>query len=393
MTDRFVARRRSTRLAALASAIVLATAAAYMVVYIARWEWTRALISASVLIAMLSIVSTVLVLSRIGELTDLVRASIAAPDAADRSLAPSTRPTDSTGASPAESATQQAPPPSPLAARAPGVDGATDTARALGAASRSHAARHFDWLKADGGAGVFIPVLLGAGMVLSAVAWLVERLSGALAGASLDRRIATEIPLDLPLGDRATRPVTVTRAPITRSRRVVTLGVVIAVLVLALGIELTRRATQANEAQNTGPGTSSIVLDVRSSSSRDPVTTTAVLWSVCAQQLDTAPAITAIASVGRFVAFSIDRSLGRTAKRRVMGCLEDFTLDRVVAKVVDLHTTPLPASSRDASTLPISRPARTCSSDGSRSWCPRVARAPTRPDGGTGHRTRPAAGA
>lgn len=381
MTGPTSARRRSTRLAALASAIVLATAAAYMVVYIARWEWTRALISASVLIAMLSIVSTVLVLSRIGELTGLVRTAIDASGAGGR-------PGIASAPAPATSSAAAAP-----AVTAAGADGAADTAEALRSAGRSHAARHFDWLKADGGTGVFIPVLLGAGMVLSAVAWLVERLSGALAGATLDRRIAAEIPLDLPLGDRAARPVVITRVRTPRSRAVVGVGVVIAVLVLALGVELTRRATQANEAQNTAPGTSSIVLEVRSTSSRDPVATTTVLWSVCAQQLDVAPAITGITSAGRFVAFSIDRSLGRTAKRRVMGCLEDFTLDRVVAKVVDLHTTPRPVDDRDASVVPLSPPARTCSSDGSRSWCPRAVRAPTRPYGGTGHRTRPGADA
>jgi hypothetical protein len=217
---------------------------------------------------------------------------------------------------------------------------AADTAAALRDAGRTHAARHFDWLHDSTRAGVFIPVLLGAGMILSAVAWLVERLSGALAGATLDRRLATEIPLDLPLGDHPRRPVVISRPVSTRVRRSSVVATVIAILVLAFGVEMTRRVTQSNEAENTLPGTTSIVVEVRSASSSSAADTATVLWSVCARQLDEAPAITALAAAGRLVAFKVDRAMGRTAQRRVMGCLEDFTLDRVVAEVVELHTTP-----------------------------------------------------
>lgn len=326
MTAQRVARRRSTRLAALASAIVLLTAAAYMVVYIARWEWTRALISASVLTAMLSIVSTVLVLSRIGELTTLVRTATTLHDEAP--------PAERIGTSRATGAAGDTDRPTPTAAAS------TSMADALRGAGRTHADRHFAWLRDTDRTGVFIPVLLGAGMIVSAIAWLVERLSGALAGATLDRRLADEIPLDLPLTDRPERPVPIIRTRPTRTSKATAVLTIVAVLMLAFGIEMTRRVTQSNEAENTAAGTTSIVLDVRSSPPRDAADTATVLWSVCARQLDEAPAITAIAAAGRLVAFKVDRSLGRTAQRRVMGCLEDFTLDRVVAKVVDLHTTP-----------------------------------------------------
>jgi len=311
------ARRRSTRLATLASAIVLLTAATYMVLYIARWEWTRALISAAVLTAMLSIVSTVLVLARIGELTALVHSSLDTGVAHGRSAPSPSDTSDTTDDRPT-----------------------ADTAAALRDAGRTHAARHFDWLHDSTRTGVFIPVLLGAGMILSAVAWLVERLSGALAGATLDRQLAAEIPLDLPLGDRPRRLMAITRPASTRARRTSAVAMVIAVLALALGVEMTRRVTQSNEAENTAPGTTSIVVEVRSASSSSAADTATVLWSVCARQLDEAPAITALAAAGRLVAFKVDRAMGRTAQRRVMGCLEDFTLDRVVADVVELHTTP-----------------------------------------------------
>lgn len=334
MTIRHSARRRSTRLAALASAIVLLTAATYMVVYIARWEWTRALISASVFIAMLSIVSTVLVLSRISELAALVRSAMGAGNDGARSA-------EGNRASGPTSERD-------LADRSvPTAPASTLTADALRDAGRTHADRHFAWLHDTGRVGVFIPVLLGAGMILSAVAWFVERLSGALAGATLDRRLADEIPLDLPLSDRPDRPVPIIRTRATRSTRATVVATVLAVLALVAGVEMTRRVTQSNEAENTATGTTSIVLDVRSSPIRDATDTATVLWSVCALQLDEAPAITAIATAGRLVAFKVDRSLGRTAQRRVMGCLEDFTLDRVVAEVVDMRSTPRASTGDD----------------------------------------------
>jgi hypothetical protein len=55
--------------------------------------------------------------------------------------------------------------------------------------------RHpFAWLAPEGGQmSVFVPVLMGAGIVLSGIAWLVERLAGATAGPVLERGLARRL--------------------------------------------------------------------------------------------------------------------------------------------------------------------------------------------------------
>ncbi|NUS43768.1 MAG: hypothetical protein HOQ24_08795 [Mycobacteriaceae bacterium] len=54
--------------------------------------------------------------------------------------------------------------------------------------------RAFAWLaETRQNAGVFVPILLGAGLVLSGLAWLVERVARATAGFADDPRIAARL--------------------------------------------------------------------------------------------------------------------------------------------------------------------------------------------------------
>lgn len=57
---------------------------------------------------------------------------------------------------------------------------------------------HFAWLRNPSRTNVFIPLLMGAGVILSGVAWLVERLAGRTAGGSADRRLARQLHRTLP---------------------------------------------------------------------------------------------------------------------------------------------------------------------------------------------------
>jgi hypothetical protein len=110
----------------------------YTLVYISRWEWGRAQLTADLtLLCAVGVLGLVL-------------------DARLRNLR-TDRPSDEPKAPAAEpQAPLQAPP------RAP--------------------SRDFRWLATDPERyGVFIPVLLGAGMVASGLAWILERLSGAVA--------------------------------------------------------------------------------------------------------------------------------------------------------------------------------------------------------------------
>ena len=59
----------------------------------------------------------------------------------------------------------------------------------------------FAWLARNDGMGVFIPVLLGAGALLSGVAWLVERFARATAGRAAEGGLARRLAgLELPAG-------------------------------------------------------------------------------------------------------------------------------------------------------------------------------------------------
>ncbi len=61
---------------------------------------------------------------------------------------------------------------------------------------------HFAWLNVrSGSTNVFVPVLMGAGVVLSALAWAVERLARATARPVLEHRLADRVAgLALPEG-------------------------------------------------------------------------------------------------------------------------------------------------------------------------------------------------
>ena len=61
------------------------------------------------------------------------------------------------------------------------------------AATRPAGRDHFAWLRPNDRFGVFVPVLMGAGVVMSGLAWLVERLARMTAGPVLERRLAREI--------------------------------------------------------------------------------------------------------------------------------------------------------------------------------------------------------
>lgn len=65
--------------------------------------------------------------------------------------------------------------------------------------SGPHRREPFAWLRDPSPFGVFVPVLLGAGVALSAVAWLVERLARSTTGPVMERHLARRLgALSLP---------------------------------------------------------------------------------------------------------------------------------------------------------------------------------------------------
>lgn len=131
----------------LALLVVLAASGWYVFVYLYRWEWNRAVVSGVIFLAAEIGLLGALVLERLARIGKQV-------DRLDRE----------TGERVLGRLREHAPPP----------------------------AKPFEWL--DGRqTSVFVPVLLGAGVVLSALAWVVDRVARATAVPSMERGLAREL--------------------------------------------------------------------------------------------------------------------------------------------------------------------------------------------------------
>jgi len=145
----------------LIGAATLIASGAYVFVYLYRWEWNRALISAAIFLA-----AEVAVLGwLLSRKLDTIGHDI---DTMGRELE---------------------------AVRMRRIAGHLD-------AARDRPSTVFEWLRPEpDGTRVFIPVLLGAGLVFAALAWTVERISRLTAGRMSDRRLAAGLSrLALPPG-------------------------------------------------------------------------------------------------------------------------------------------------------------------------------------------------
>jgi hypothetical protein len=162
------------RLGAVAAAVTLLASGAYFFVYLYRWEWNRAQVSAVIFLAAEIGIVGWLVSDRLRRVER--RLDRATSDDAERRL------------------------------------------RVL----REHAPAPrvtFEWLTRSDRSSVFVPVLLGAGAVLSMLAWVVERLSRATAGRVAERGLALRLgALEPPAGglldhDDDNDPLAVLRGP------------------------------------------------------------------------------------------------------------------------------------------------------------------------------------
>jgi hypothetical protein len=157
--------------------LTLAASGTYTFVYLYRWEWNRALMSAAIFVAAeVAIMGSVLAerLKAINKRLD------AQDDAAQRQRLDRIRET--------------APP-----------------ARA-----------NFDWLARPQQMNVFVPVLMGAGVLMSGLAWVVERVARTTVGPAAEKGLATQLDsLALPASGFLAghdEPVDLLRGPVRRLR-------------------------------------------------------------------------------------------------------------------------------------------------------------------------------
>lgn len=142
------------RLAVALGVVSMAFSGAYVFIYLYRWEWNRAMFCLGLFMAVEIAMAAGLVLSRIAKLGEQV-------------------------------------------ASYRGVD-AVVLARIQDAAPDPR--RPFAWLVDDQSrTAVFVPILMGAGIVLSGVAWMVERLASRTARPALEHGLARRLTaLSLP---------------------------------------------------------------------------------------------------------------------------------------------------------------------------------------------------
>jgi hypothetical protein len=290
-------------LARVLAVVVLVASGAYFLVYLYRWQWNRALVSGLFFVAAeIAVVASVVLrrLSNIEQRLDELRSRPAAE-----------------------------PPPAlgPITASAPPPRD------------------RFEWLGRSR-TSVFIPVLLGAGVLLSGVATVVERIAGATARPVLERRLALRLqPLALPTGGLlGVAAPTVLPAP----RRGALVGrafaVVVAGLLLWASIDVIADATQTRPEPELAGRTTDLVLSVRL---REPgmsaVDTAETVWDTCRATFRRTLSGTPEALGGGRFLLAVTPGLGEHAQRRILGCLEDASFDRVQVDVVSSTTRPVSA--------------------------------------------------
>jgi hypothetical protein len=283
--------------------VILVVSGAYVIIDLARWEWNRAIVSGLVFIAALVLVVAML-------LTRQLRRLEARVDAL---------------------ADQQ---------RGGGVvHGALHDANTAAAASR-----RFRWLETPPDRlGVFVPVLLGAGVILSLVAYAIERVAGAVASVTVDRVTVRALEAELPLGPGLVDPDSLRPSGEPAHHPVLlTLVAVVSVLASVVAVEGLRQLTQTRPDEITSLGTTTIVIGIEQRRTEDPeVVIASALWGSCRSRLPGGITVLSVEPSGPGEAtIAIDRALGRTGRTRIVGCLEDHTMDLVRADVRQVTVVP-----------------------------------------------------
>lgn len=293
--------------------VALAASGAYALIYLFRWEWHRAIITALFFVAAEVGLGLVLVLRRLGRLEQRI-------DALDvgRSRGAPIDPEVLVRV-------QEAAPP----ARNP-----------------------FAWLDPKSpNLSVFLPFLLGVGALASGLAWVVEQLARHTTAPALEHRLARQLaPLSLPAGGLLGAGL-VDESP-GRARVgpaaagiLLPLTAVVAVVALSYGaVDWLGDAIQTRPEVREEGVTSRIEVELRGSRSvARPEQTAAVLWGTCSTVLrgEVGPATITSLGGGR-MELLVPAHITPGAEERVRGCLEDAVVDRVQASVVSLGVVPQP---------------------------------------------------
>lgn len=205
---------------------------------------------------------------------------------------------------------------------------------------------HFAWLtdRSDE-LNVFVPVLLGAGLVISALAWLVERIATMTARPLLERRLVEMLaPLSLPRSLAAGGP----QFEVARRIRVRAPGAwrVLLVVVVALmaikGIDSLGDLTQSRPDVIHKGTKSNLIVEMSTRDERtSPVHAANALWGACQYSTYTSLSKEGIRPLAaNRVMLTVEPSLGVNAEKKLHGCFEDALLSGIQARVVTITDLP-----------------------------------------------------
>lgn len=277
---------RLRSLAVALACVVLVASGVYVFLYLYRWEWNRTLVAGIFFLATQITLATALIMGRLRRLEEeLARL-------------------------------ETAPSPTGLAAMVDDAFAPRDPFAPGGS---------FAWLRTDG-AGVFIPVLLGAGMLLSALAWAVER----LALASARPVVRDRVMAGLAEGTPPAAPPAPRRSP-ARSA----LALLAAVAVVGLGVDRLSDLTQNRPDPVLAGSTATVVLEVVTRDGTGLADAGERLWVVCSDTVTVDRA--SLAHHGARTEIRVEPAPGPHGERRLRGCLEDAVLDEVQARVLAIR--------------------------------------------------------
>jgi hypothetical protein len=286
-------RRLFSIAARLLGLVVLVTSGIYLLVYLYRWEWNRALISGLFFVAAEVALATGALMRRM--------------DRVERRV-------------------------DDLGSGSPDL-GAEPPERDVPVTEREHP---FAWLQPDG-LGVFVPVLLGIGVILSAIAYVVERVAGVSGTWMSDRSVDRRLAFVGGSGDRAIAPVAAAHATRREERLSAAAAVAAFLVVLALSVLAIAGLTRYEPGAPGPPGseTDYAVSVAFRGIAGDPFAVTRTLSSSCGALLDDGSSV-GFDRRGETVVLRVSPSPDPDDERRFLGCLNDVTLDRVIVQAEPL---------------------------------------------------------
>ncbi|MEV0476748.1 hypothetical protein [Streptomyces prunicolor] len=298
------------RIAYVFGSLAAAGAGTYLVVYLYRWQWQRAILCGILLLVVEVMLLGIVLLARLTRIEERVKES----DAGQREL----------------TARQE------------------DVLVRLRQGSVEREGARFRWLEETADRTyVFVPVLMVTGVLLSGLAWVVQRIASATERPA-ERRLAGRLAvLAAPepgavVGELEDRPALARRTK-GRAARVAVVGVVGAALLAALVVGLAD-LTQTREQSVSGSEATSVLVQVDVRGADMTVERQALaaqqVWERCRDSTSVPLNHATLGSLGDGMFAGVVRpALAEHDRMRLRGCLEDAALDRAHLTVMGMGDT------------------------------------------------------